>query len=166
MGGDGGALRSEGPHQTRDRAPAGGTAATPIGETTVTESNKPEGTAGQAGDMAEKLKQKAGVVAHEVREKAGPLASQAGERAAEVAQKAGVVASHGVEAAAGGLKSATGGKGAEQIDKVSGFLRKVLNRGGSAQPTTTASPGTQPPTTQSPTTSPAGAPPVVEQPGE
>jgi hypothetical protein len=67
--------------------------------------------------------------ADELITKATPVVTDAAEKVGEYASKAGVAAAGHVDGVAASLKSVTGGRGAEQIDKFAPKLKSFLRRG-------------------------------------
>jgi hypothetical protein len=74
------------------------------------------------------LAQQASEVAEQVKDKVGEAVGRALPVAIDMANKASIAAVQGVDAAAGALKAATGGKGADKIDAVTSTIKNALPR--------------------------------------
>jgi hypothetical protein len=109
-----------------------------------------------AGPLAAQARERAGQVAEKVGQAAGPRATQAKEKVGEVAEKVGHAAAHGLDAVAGSLNRATGGKYQDRITSVSGKLEHALERTQRGK-STDAGPGDE---------TPAPPPPLTEHPLE
>jgi hypothetical protein len=116
-----------------------------------------------AGPLAAQAKEKVGHVADKVGQATGPRAAQAKEKVGEVAEKVGHAAAHGLEAVAGSLDRATGGRYRDRISSVSEKLEHALDRTqpgkGTEASESDQTPATPPPLTDNPLEPPTAVPP-------